>query len=172
MVFAHTTFAAAKTLMPVGAGLGAFVPVFALFEKPQDLEIYAGEYANHAHNDLLELWLETGVAGLLLLGLFLYWLARRASQAWGPSNPGPLAIDKSLIRAAILIIALLLCHSLVDYPLRTGAMMAIAAFACALLINPAIPAAATQAVKTPTNAWRLRLRSRAQPAPASARRRR
>jgi hypothetical protein len=35
-----------------------------------------------------------------------------------------------------LIIALLAAHSLVDYPLRTGAMMAIMAFACALLIAP------------------------------------
>ncbi|MBG0792620.1 O-antigen ligase family protein [Methylocystis sp. H62] len=170
-VFARTTFEAAQALMPIGAGLGTFVPVFALFEKPRDVEAYAGDYANHAHNDLLELLLETGVAGLLLLGLFLYWLARRAFQMWGASNPGPLAIDKSLARAAILVIAMLLCHSLVDYPLRTGAMMAIAAFACALLINPAIPAAVAESVEMPIDARRLWRRSRAEPAHTGARRR-
>lgn len=136
-VFARVTTEAAKALMPVGAGAGAFVPAYAMFEKPEDLLL--GAYANHAHNDLLELWLETGVAGPLLLCLFLFWFARKAARAWGPSNPGPLAIDRSLIRAAVAIIALLLCHSLVDYPLRTGAMMAIMAFACALLIDPRVP---------------------------------
>jgi hypothetical protein len=34
------------------------------------------------------------------------------------------------------VIALLLAHSFVDYPLRTGAMMAILAFSCGLLIEP------------------------------------
>lgn len=132
----RVTTEAAKALMPVGAGVGAFVPAYALFEKPEDLR---GAYANHAHNDLLELWLETGVAGPLLLCFFLYWYARKAARAWGPSNPGPLAIDRSLIRAAVVIVALLLCHSLVDYPLHTSAMMAIMGFACALLIDPAAP---------------------------------
>jgi O-antigen ligase len=154
VVFARVTVSAAKTLMPIGAGLGAFIPVYAMFAKPPDLMV--GEYVNHAHNDLLELWLETGVAGPLLLCLFLYWLVGRAARAWGPSNPGPLPIDKYLIRAAILIIVLLLCHSLVDYPLRTGALMAIIAFACALLIDPALPAVATEPVATPIDAGRRR----------------
>jgi hypothetical protein len=35
-----------------------------------------------------------------------------------------------------MIIGLIIAHSFVDYPLRTGAMMAILAFACALLIEP------------------------------------
>jgi hypothetical protein len=136
-VFARVTTEAATALMPVGAGLGAFVPAYALFQKPEDL---MGVYANHAHNDLLELWLETGVAGPLLLCFFLYWYARKAARAWAPSNPGPLAIDRSLIRAAVVIVALLLCHSLVEYPLHTAAMMAIMALACALLVDPPAPA--------------------------------
>ncbi len=159
IVFARNTVSAAKTFMPIGAGLGAFVPVYAMFEKPRDL--VAGEYVNHAHNDLLELWLETGVAGPLLLCLFLYWLVGRAARAWGASNPGPLVIDKYLIRSAILIIALLLCHSLVDYPLRTGALMATTAFACALLIDPALPAVAMDSVATPIDAGRPRRSSSA-----------
>ena len=28
-------------------------------------------YVNHAHNDVLEVWLETGVLGLVLMGLFV-----------------------------------------------------------------------------------------------------
>jgi O-antigen ligase len=152
VVFARNTILAAKTLMPVGAGLGAFVPVYASFEQPSDL--LPGAYVNHAHDDLLELWLETGVVGPLLLCVFLYWLVRRAARAWGPSESGAAAIDQSLRRAAILLIALLFCHSLVDYPLRTGAMMAMLAFACALLIDPAPLAPAVQPLGTPSDARR------------------
>jgi hypothetical protein len=60
----------------------------------------------------------------------------RSAKVWRPSHREGLEIDGSLVRAASLIIALLLAHSVVDYPLRTGAMVAILAFACALLIDP------------------------------------
>jgi hypothetical protein len=40
------------------------------------------------------------------------------------------------------VIVLLLVHSVVDYPLRTDAIMAIFAFSCALLIEPVTSAQA------------------------------
>lgn len=64
VAFARNTTEAAKTFMPFGAGVGSFVPVYATFEKPQDL--MSEGYANHAHDDFLEIWLETGAAGLIL----------------------------------------------------------------------------------------------------------
>lgn len=134
IAFTRNTTEAAMTTMPFGAGLGAFVPVYAMFEKPRDLMI--GVYANHAHNDFLELWLETGVVGPILLGVFAFWLIRRSAEVWRRSQSDGPGIDLSLTRAATLIIALLLAHSVVDYPLRTGAMMAVFAVACALLIDP------------------------------------
>src|SRR5262249_5223380 len=54
-------------------------------------------------------------------------------------------LDWSLIHAATIVPALLLIHSLVDFPLRTGANLAIMAFACALLIEPPIGASKTTA---------------------------
>jgi O-antigen ligase len=134
IAFARNTIESAKTVMPFGAGLGAFVPVYAMFEKPRDIMI--DSYANHAHNDFLELWLEAGIAGPVLIGAFAIWFVLRLAKVWRPSHREGLEIDGSLVRAASLIIALLLAHSVVDYPLRTGAMVAILAFACALLIDP------------------------------------
>jgi O-antigen ligase len=132
--FARNTIEAAKAHMPFGSGMGTFVPVYAMFEKPQDVMINA--YANHAHDDILEAWLETGVLGIALMGLFAAWLVRRSATIWRRAPPGVSEIDLLLARAATVIVVLLLLHSLVDYPLRTSAMMAVFAFACALLVAP------------------------------------
>jgi O-antigen ligase len=122
--------------MPTGSGIGSFPSVYATVEKPADL--LAGRYANHAHNDLLEMWLETGLVGPTLLILFLIWLTRKGIAVFAKPNSDLPPVDRALVRASILIILLLLAHSLVDYPLRTSAMTALFAFACGLLIDPPV----------------------------------
>lgn len=134
LTFARVTIDAAKAYMPFGSGLGTFVPVYATFETSADALV--DSYANRAHNDVLELWLETGVVGLVLEALFAAWFLRRTIGIWRRPCPGTGGIDRAMARAATLIIALLAAHSLVDYPLRTSAMAAVFAFACALLIEP------------------------------------
>lgn len=128
--FARNTISAALSYMPFGSGLGSFVPVYQLFDKTPDIGFF---YVNHAHNDLLELWLETGVFGPILVGVFLTWVLRRLAFVW-QRHPRPgYGIDLSLQRAAAVALLLLLAHSLVDYPLRTTAMMTVAAVTAALL---------------------------------------
>jgi O-antigen ligase len=134
--FVHRTVEAAAAYMPFGSGLGTFVPVYASFEKPQDT--LANAYANHAHNDIAELWLESGLIGLALMGAFALWFLLRSLQIWRSLPEGARDIDWSLSRAATLVVALIVAHSFLDYPLRTGAMSAIFAFACALMIEPVI----------------------------------
>lgn len=136
VIFARNTITAAKSVTPVGAGLGSFPSFYATFEKPADL--LPGVYANHAHNDLLELWLETGLVGVILLSVFLVWLTRKAITAWTAPNPSLLPFDRTLAQASIVVILLLLGHSLADYPLRTDAMMGVFAFCCGLLIDPPV----------------------------------
>ena len=132
--FVRHTVEAARAYMPVGSGLGTFVPVYALFETPEGT--LANTYANHAHNDVLEVWLETGVLGIALMGLFAFWFVLRTVQIWRSAPAQASEIDWSLARAATIVVGLVVAHSFVDYPLRTGAMMAIMAFACALMIEP------------------------------------
>lgn len=145
--FTRNTIEAALAYLPFGSGVGTFVPVYAMFEKPADL--IADRYANHAHNDYVELWLTAGLMGLVLVAMFMAWFGLRAFEIWRKTPPaGASELDWDLARAATLIVALLLAHSLVEYPLRTGGIMALMAFACALLIDPPLRTAPT-AVPTP-----------------------
>jgi O-antigen ligase len=144
--FARNTTEAAAAFMPFGSGLGTFVPVYSMFEKPADA--LANKYVNHAHNDILELWLDTGIIGLALMAVFAVWLVLRSLQIWRRARPhGASELDVSLARAATIAIALLMLHSFVDYQLRTGAMIAILAFACALLFEPPLAAERSKAME-------------------------
>jgi len=133
ITFARTTIEAAKAHMPFGSGVGTFVPVYKTFESIQDART---SYANRAHNDVLEVWLEAGAPALILMAVFVIWLVRRNLALWRAEPPTGGEIDLLLARAAGLVLTLVSAHSLVDYPLRTAAMMALFAFAAALLFDP------------------------------------
>ena len=146
VVFAQRTYDAAMAYMPWGSGLGSFVAVYASRERPQDTLVDV--FANHAHNDFLEVWLETGALGIAVFAAFLIWLAWRTFGAWRSALVGAETIDIWLARAAGVAIVLMLLHSVVDYPLRTGAMMVTFGFACGLLVRPLRPAAAPAPERT------------------------
>lgn len=123
---AATTVKAIKDFLPVGSGLGTFQEVYRTYDDPN---LISQEYTNHAHNDYLELVLELGVAGALLILAFLFWWIAQSLSAWKASYQGA-----GIARAGSVIIFVVLMHSLVDYPLRTSAIAALFALACAFLI--------------------------------------
>jgi len=128
--FLETTVAAIWNSLPFGTGLGSFVAIYGGIESTA--HVFRG-YANRAHNDLAEVLLETGLIGAVLLALFLIWFINRAVRVWRqPLDDDQL--DGLLQRAASVAIALLLLHSLLDYPLRTTSNAVMFAFACALLL--------------------------------------
>ena len=131
--FNTTTFETVLKALPFGTGLGSFVPVYAAVEKAKD--IFNG-YANRAHDDLAELLLETGIAGGGLLLVFLAWFLWRTYLVWFRPQTAAPPVQIMLERAATLIIALMLAHSLGDYPLRTTALSTAFAFMCAILASP------------------------------------
>ncbi|MEP6983222.1 MAG: O-antigen ligase family protein [Sphingomicrobium sp.] len=122
----RTTRRAIAGTMPLGSGLGSFVKVYRLYESPDRV---TPEYVIHAHNDYAELTLELGLAGVLLILAFLAWWAVAARQAWRTGGGGLYA------RAASIASAVILVHSLVDFPLRTAAISASFAMCLALLID-------------------------------------
>jgi len=130
--FARNTIEAALAHMPFGTGLGTFVPVYGLFEKPADTLF--DTFANRAHNDLLEVWLEAGFAAIALFSAFAVWYLLSTIRVWRRARTEIASLDTGLARAASLAILLLLLHSTVDYPLRTTALLCLFALCCGLLL--------------------------------------
>ena len=122
----QTTAKAIADTMPFGSGLGSFVRVYPLYESADRV---VPEYVIHAHNDYAELVLELGLLGIVLIGAFLAWWMAAARAGWRTGGGGPYA------RAASIATAVVLVHSLVDFPLRTAAVSATFAMCLALLID-------------------------------------
>lgn len=124
---------------PVGAGLGSFDPIFRINEP---FSLLKPTYFNHAHNDMLEVTLDAGLPGLLLLVTALVWWAWASLRAWRAGVGARYALPK--LGSALLL--LLIVASLLDYPARTPIMMAIVALAAWWLsaarsvpISPSLP---------------------------------
>ncbi|HEX4848735.1 MAG TPA: O-antigen ligase family protein [Novosphingobium sp.] len=122
---------------PAGSGQGTFAPVLMAVER---LEVVDPTLPNRAHNDYLELAIGGGLPGVILLGIIGLLIGRLAWRALRQPPAGG--------RAAVLFaqgtLAVIALHSLVDYPLRSMALAALAATAVGLLI-PARPEHPAQA---------------------------
>lgn len=117
---------------PLGSGAGSFVRVFPRFET---LDMLRPEYINHAHSDYLELVADNGIAGALLIGVFLLVFVRWCVVA-GPRTAAlhsPLPAEMAVARLALVLVALGLIASAVDYPLRAPLMGSLFAVACVVI---------------------------------------
>lgn len=121
---AATTLTAAWTYFPFGSGIGTFEQVYRMFEDPMEVTT---TFINHAHNDYLEILLETGLAGAVAVALFVAWWVRRSLVLWTGERKHYFAL------AASLSVGVVLVHSLVDYPLRTAAVSVLFALCVALM---------------------------------------
>jgi O-antigen ligase len=121
------TLPAAVEYLPIGSGISTFPEIYPTLENPARIDRF---YMNHVHSDYIELLLETGLPGVLLILLFLAWWGRRTISVWSADEPNHFA------RAASIATAAILAHSIVDYPLRTVAISALFAVACAIMAEP------------------------------------
>ncbi len=134
LAFARNTFRAAKAFLPFGSGVGTFAPVYALFEAPTDAMV--DTYANRAHNDILEIALESGLAGIMLMIVFAVWLLHRLWNVWRGGLDPAADLDNQFARGACVVIILVSAHCLVDYPVRTVTILTTLGVCCALLCAP------------------------------------
>lgn len=126
--FFANTRALAAHYAPVGSGLGTFVSAYQSGQTPQQQQSF---YANHAHNDYLELALEAGWPAIGWMVAFALWWLWCTVAAWRRASSSAL-----LARGASLGLGLLMLHAMVDYALRTEAMLAVAGLLCAVLAPP------------------------------------
>jgi O-antigen ligase len=117
-----TVWAMIRTYFPFGSGLGDFATVFQIYEPFGFLNL---TYFNRAHDDFLEIVLNAGLPGLLLLlGTLAWWLVA-SIRAWRAS--GSMRHVRPKLGSAMLLLVFI--ASIFDYPARTPMMMALIALA-------------------------------------------
>jgi hypothetical protein len=122
---------------PVGAGMGTFDEVFQVDES---LEYVSPRRAGRAHMDYLELAIEAGIAGALLAAGWLCWTLLGGWRALRRPGAWP-------ARAATFGILSIAAQSTLAFPLRSQAMLCVAAMAIVLIARS--PIAAPQPKGTP-----------------------
>jgi len=117
----------------LGSGAGSFDGVYRSVET---LDTLSARYLNHAHNDYLEIVLETGAPGIILLIAFLVFLGWRAAAIIRRTDRTDPPADLDLSYAGMIGASVLLLHSAADYPLRTPLLGVIFGLCCALMTRP------------------------------------
>ncbi|MER8950574.1 O-antigen ligase family protein [Mesorhizobium sp. M0959] len=120
--FARTTIEGIKENWATGIGYGNFQNAYQIYEREG---MIFREYVNHAHNEYLEIAFEGGIPAIsLMVGYFVLLFAALARVRRDPFQ-----------KAAFLSVSFLLVHSLVDYPLRTGALAMTFAYMNAIVFH-------------------------------------
>jgi len=137
---AQATLEIGSRFAPLGTGVGSFVPVFAQSQDPRQAR---SELINHAHHESTPWALEGGMPAVLGMGV--------AQGLFGWAGWQVLTgVDSRRLRAlaapAWTGLLILLLHSLVDFPLRTTALMATAGLLAGLLL--ALLAESTRGIRS------------------------
>ena len=126
--FYRTGIKVARDYLPVGSGLGTFPRVYRIKEDPRTIDPTV--FVNHAHDDYLEILIETGLPGILLVLAFLSWWSLSTVRLIRAPSVDRFALAGAIGAATIFV------HSVVDYPLRTSAIAASLAMCFSLMALP------------------------------------
>jgi O-antigen ligase len=113
---------------PYGSGIGTFVPTFVALEP---LEVVDSSIPNRAHNDYLELALEAGALGAVVLLLSAAVVIFMIIRSWREQ-----AGNRAHTVFCIAIFMIVAAHSIVDYPMRSLALACLVAVAAGMLASP------------------------------------
>jgi len=115
-----------RDFFPIGSGFGTFSE---LFKKYETVELLGPTYLNQAHNDWVQVLIESGAVGGLILLLFSCWIIYMAFDLL-KSLPSKSSHRRLMALVVILIFGL---ASVVDYPLRTPIIMTMLSIFCIIL---------------------------------------
>jgi O-antigen ligase len=127
--FLSWTWPLAKQYGLLGSGAGSFQ---SLFMTTEHLEWVKPTIVNHTHNEYLELLIEFGIPGLLVLALLVASLIQPFRRWWSLSSRNPRHAEMLFGFTTILLFAL---HSAIDYPLRRPAAWAFFALALVAVLR-------------------------------------
>lgn len=125
-----------ETYFPMGSGLGGFDPIFRIHEP---FALLKPTYFNHAHNDWLEVVLDAGLPGLILMLVAVAWWGASSLRAWRAG----LGSDNVLPKLGSSLVLLVMAASILDYPARTPTMMAVLVIAGLWLAEGSNPRSAS-----------------------------
>lgn len=121
-----TTWTAIQNFLPFGTGPGTTPQVYQNYQ-PTSINLFV----NHTHNDYLELLLDMGIFGALIIGVFIFIYIRRWRQLWQDKSTG----FKLLKTGAGVGILLALLYSLTDFGLHTPANTVFFAFLLGIFLH-------------------------------------
>ncbi|MGZ5786293.1 MAG: O-antigen ligase family protein [Ramlibacter sp.] len=129
---ARTSLQGAMTFFPWGSGWGSYDSVYPRFQPGS----IAG-FANHAHEDYVEMLFEGGIFFVLLAGLFA-WLAVGRARSLIAFAREERKLDRECMAAALCGLGLLglLAHSLVEFNLRIPANAILGALLAGAYLRP------------------------------------
>jgi O-antigen ligase len=116
--------------LPWGSGFGSFRWAYAPLEP---VVAMTSVFADRAHDDVLQLGIEAGIPGLLLLLALLAILGTAAARKFRMGSRLPDAHD-AFGKVACIALLIPMLHSLVDYPLRTLAIACVFGLALSVLL--------------------------------------
>lgn len=119
---------ALKQFLPLGAGFGTFIPAFQIFESQ---ETFTALRANRAHSEPLEVLIEAGIPGAIVIaGLIVAALGR----GWSGARRSQSEEERSRGLLLVIVTMLLLTHSLIDYPMRSMSIAVLFATLLGLIV--------------------------------------
>jgi O-antigen ligase len=131
------TLAMMRDLFPFGSGFGSFE---AMYRYVEPAELLGFQYLNHVHNDYVELVIEAGLPGALILAAALAWFIARTVLSFRRSRFAE-GIDQRIALAAGGVALIAALASIPDYPLRTPIWMMVLAICAVWLAAPTANAA-------------------------------
>lgn len=118
----------AQDHLTLGVGFGAFEQAYRAVEP---VDLLGPTYFNHAHNDWLQIVIEGGLPGVILLVVALVLIAWQTVKIWRARNRE--TGKYTLPFFGMFTLVLFAMHSVVDYPLRTPSLMVVAIIAIGMM---------------------------------------